>query len=282
MKKKFFSLFAVLVALMMVFSAVTVSAATEIKVVVDGKQVDFPDAKPFIDKSGRVQVPIRFLAESLGLNVAWNEANKEVAFTKDKTQITMRVGDVWYDLNGFGYSMDTAPIQKDGRVYAPLRFVSQAFGAEVKWDSKTSTVTVIGKSSDEEVEQIGLEVAGGFILYEDSWVGFVGEDPDTGALGTFFIKLDPEIYTEDQIRIQKQDLEAVLLQQMDESTVKTIIETAESLFAEHDNIADVKRVFVPDIKNNRQVVVWYDPAAKGVVNVTIYKEGLTQEDIKFE
>ena len=47
----------------------TVNAAAEISVTVDGSAVNFPDAKPFIDSNGRTLIPVRFVTESLGATV---------------------------------------------------------------------------------------------------------------------------------------------------------------------------------------------------------------------
>ena len=40
------------------------------------------------------------------------------------------------------FQMDTTPVIKDGRTYAPLRYMVQSFGYDVGWDKETSTVTV--------------------------------------------------------------------------------------------------------------------------------------------
>ncbi len=47
----------------------TCYASGNVKVVVDGKEVEFPDAEPFIDINGRTMVPLRFVSEALGAKV---------------------------------------------------------------------------------------------------------------------------------------------------------------------------------------------------------------------
>ncbi len=44
-------------------------ASGDVKVVVDGKEVAFPDAEPFIDKNGRTMVPVRFVSEAMGATI---------------------------------------------------------------------------------------------------------------------------------------------------------------------------------------------------------------------
>ena len=41
-----------------------------------------------------------------------------------------------------GFEMDTVPVVKDGRTYAPVRYLAQEFGYEVGWDGAASTVTL--------------------------------------------------------------------------------------------------------------------------------------------
>jgi hypothetical protein len=40
------------------------------------------------------------------------------------------------------FEMDTTAVVKDGRTYAPLRYMVQSFGYDVSWDQETSAVTV--------------------------------------------------------------------------------------------------------------------------------------------
>ncbi|MCL2121884.1 MAG: copper amine oxidase N-terminal domain-containing protein, partial [Clostridiales bacterium] len=49
-------------------------AVDAIKVIVNGKDIRFPDAQPFIDSNGRTQVPMRFVAEAMGAEVEWTQS----------------------------------------------------------------------------------------------------------------------------------------------------------------------------------------------------------------
>jgi hypothetical protein len=40
------------------------------------------------------------------------------------------------------FQMDTTAVVKDGRTYAPLRYMVQSFGYDVSWDKETKTVVV--------------------------------------------------------------------------------------------------------------------------------------------
>jgi len=170
MRKKLSVMTSLLLALSLVFS-VTSFAATkqtaEIKMKVEGKSVSFPDGKPYEDKVGRIQAPVRYLAEALGLSVNWDNGSQTVTFTpKDSAKgksISLTVGQDWYDTAGVSYEMDTTATIKDGRIYAPVRFISEAFGVGVKWDSKTNTVNLGGEASNvsKKVKQFKAEVVAG-------------------------------------------------------------------------------------------------------------------------
>ena len=51
----------------------TTAFAADINVTVEGTPVAWTDAKPFIDENDRTLVPLRPIANALGLEVAWND-----------------------------------------------------------------------------------------------------------------------------------------------------------------------------------------------------------------
>ena len=144
--------------------------AAETQVTVDGKPVVFTDAKPFVDENGRTMVPLRPVANAMGLNVEWDAESQTASFYRIydpgmegvvsygkliQMAVIFKIGSPDVEISGKvqlypdgvepifdGYSMDTAPVVKDGRTYAPLRYLAQSFGYDVGWDNATKTVTV--------------------------------------------------------------------------------------------------------------------------------------------
>ncbi len=49
-------------------------------------------------------------------------------------------------LDGKEVEMDVEPFQYDGRTFVPVRFVSEALGAEVNWKAETNTVEIVSAS----------------------------------------------------------------------------------------------------------------------------------------
>ena len=91
------------------------------------------DAAPYIDDAWRTMVPIRALMEAFDAEVIWDEANPDVVtinYDAD-TQIVMNVGETSYTINGEEGEMDTVPVNNNGRVYVPVRFVAEGIGFNV-------------------------------------------------------------------------------------------------------------------------------------------------------
>ncbi len=116
------------------------AAADPILITVNDKIVVFPDIQPFLDTSGRVQVPIRFLTEALKGSVTWDGATRKVTMARGCTTVEMTIGKKEYTIFGLKKKLDTTPMLRNGRTTVPLRFVAEAFGAEVSWDAATHTV----------------------------------------------------------------------------------------------------------------------------------------------
>ncbi len=102
------------------------------------KRVACEDGKrAFVDGSGRVQIPIREIAETLHFSVDWNETEQRVTLTKEDSQIIMHIGDPEMTVNGEKITMDTAPIIVNDLTYIPLRYVGEAFGYTVDYSVPT-------------------------------------------------------------------------------------------------------------------------------------------------
>jgi hypothetical protein len=98
-------------------------------------------------RDDRVQVPMRPIFERLGAVVQWFPENRKVVATKDRETISLIIGE------NFAYKLEPVPLDYpprivNGRVMVPLRFVSEALGARVRWDrgSRTAFVDTNGAS----------------------------------------------------------------------------------------------------------------------------------------
>ena len=124
-------------------------ASSNINVTINGVEVIFPDAKPFIDaKAGRTMMPVRFIAEGLKSEVEWNAEDRVVCINKGDNNIQLTIGSNIAIVNNESIKLDTEAIIHENRTYVPLRFVSEALGAEVDWDNKTKTVIINSKNNN--------------------------------------------------------------------------------------------------------------------------------------
>lgn len=96
------------------------------------------DVKPMNDH-GTILVPLRFVVDELGGTITtWN--NKKLILNKDSTKITLTIGSKIVQKNQGQFTLTTAPIVKDGRTLVPLRFLSEAFGANLNYSNNNVSI----------------------------------------------------------------------------------------------------------------------------------------------
>ncbi|GMQ55673.1 hypothetical protein AN1V17_00650 [Vallitalea sediminicola] len=125
-----------------------VTAETYVSVTVEGEIIEFPDARPFIDANNRTLVPVRFISEALGGKVDWDSDLQQVTITYDAKVIKLIINKKEILINEESQDMDTQAILKDSRTFVPVRFVSEAMGANVEWDNDNNTVVITLVSND--------------------------------------------------------------------------------------------------------------------------------------
>lgn len=136
-----------LIAFFMIFMSMTISASAneDIKVYLNNEELTF-DVAPII-RDDSTLVPFRAIFEKLDMTVQWFEKEKRVTAQKDDTVITLFIDDTEMDVNGEKITLLTPPIIHNDRTLVPLRAVSEAAGATVKWDGETKTVYITAKES---------------------------------------------------------------------------------------------------------------------------------------
>jgi len=94
-------------------------------------------AAPFVDPaSGQPMIPLRMVAETLGVQTNWRPGSQAVVLVRGNTSFTLPIGEPLPN------NMGTAMIV-DGRTFVPLAFVSQALGANVLWDEVNGVVHIL-------------------------------------------------------------------------------------------------------------------------------------------
>jgi peptidoglycan endopeptidase LytE len=119
-------------------SQVVQAAATdEIRIQVNDSLIVFPEAKPYIDSSSNLQVPLRVLIEKLGYQVDWSKTAQaiKVTLTNKQQTIALQTGDSQAVVDGKPVKLISSAQFSQDSVYVPLRFVTETFGFRVQWDA---------------------------------------------------------------------------------------------------------------------------------------------------
>ncbi len=126
-----------------------ISKGITIKIRVDDKIIN-PDISPYIEKD-RTHVPIRFIAQALGINeILWNEETKTATLIHNEKTAELTLGSNIAKVNGKELILD-APISiYEGRTFVPLRFISEIFNCIVSWDYENYSVLINKDSSHSE------------------------------------------------------------------------------------------------------------------------------------
>ena len=99
---------------------------------------------PFISGKGYTMLPVRALAESLGLRADWNSNTKSATFSNDSKVASVVIGADTMFVNGTPINLNAKAAIKNGSTFVELRSLAIAFGVNLEWDSATKTVKVIG------------------------------------------------------------------------------------------------------------------------------------------
>jgi hypothetical protein len=124
--------------LCLVFS---VPAMASPRVTIDGQPLPFTDSQPIIEE-GRTLVPLRAIFEAMGASVGWNQDTQTITAVKDDTSVVLQIGSNAPIVNGQVKQLDVPAKIINGRTFVPLRFISEAFGSIVNWDSNAQTIRI--------------------------------------------------------------------------------------------------------------------------------------------
>ncbi len=118
----------------------------EINVTINGKAVQLTDVKPFINADKRTMVPLRAVAEAMGLEVSWDPDAREAIFSDGDGAIYFPIESNRYHYVRGPFSgettMNTTAVIVNDRTFTPIRYLAEYFGYSVDWDDGTYTVII--------------------------------------------------------------------------------------------------------------------------------------------
>lgn len=170
--------------------------SSDVSVVLNSEKVTFAEGINPIIINDFTYVPLRSVFDSMGINVYWDQFEKNaildaqtITCTKNDTivQFARTFNDtghnVWTLTKWVGENTDSTnfsrinitdlqPVIIDGSSYIPLRVVSEAFGADVGWIDETRTVDITCDTANEykydreligKIEDYSQDIADGYI-----------------------------------------------------------------------------------------------------------------------
>lgn len=103
------------------------------------------DAPAYV-KDGRVMLPLRFVAEALGLQVSWIKDNRTVVIQDMLFRVEIPVDTNNITVNGVTTTSDVKPEIVNGRVMLPIANIARALGLvdgrDIVWNAATKEVTL--------------------------------------------------------------------------------------------------------------------------------------------
>ncbi|MEI7025676.1 stalk domain-containing protein [Paenibacillus sp. y28] len=106
----------------------------------DGKQVVLDQAPVIVQDN--TMVPIRFITEALGGQLAWDEQERKVSILRGTHFVELWVGQKDLVADGKRTTAEVAPLIMNERTMVPLRMIAEKMGWQVGWDASTYSITL--------------------------------------------------------------------------------------------------------------------------------------------
>lgn len=91
--------------------------------------------QPMIDESGRTLLPLRKVAEAIGVDVVYHQADRSITLSGQEQVVQLAVDNPEMQVGDRVAQLDCAPKVIAGRTYVPARAVFESFGYQVQWNS---------------------------------------------------------------------------------------------------------------------------------------------------
>lgn len=85
---------------------------------------------------GHTYLPIRFIAETLGCEVTWDEPSRKVTIKQGDIVLELVIDE---EIEGFG----ATAVIRENRTLVPIRYIAEKLGANVIWNPDTQEAIVV-------------------------------------------------------------------------------------------------------------------------------------------
>lgn len=136
-----------LMAIMMFCTGITYAGTDSIKIKLDG--VELVSDSPPVIVDGRTLVPTRVIFEAMDGTVKWDSASKKVTIDIQGKTIELTVDSKIAYINGTKKEIDVPAKIINNRTMVPVRFISEAIGCNVTWDSENRVVDITSAEAED-------------------------------------------------------------------------------------------------------------------------------------
>ncbi|MBR4030246.1 MAG: hypothetical protein IKJ06_02480, partial [Clostridia bacterium] len=112
---------------------------------------------PFTEND-RTLVPVRFISESFGAKVGWDDATQTVTVNANGKEIKMVLGKAEMTVDGKAVALDTPANTYQDRTFIPLRAMAEAINKKVFWDDR-GLIIISDLTLDAETDKDLIEKA---------------------------------------------------------------------------------------------------------------------------
>ncbi len=110
------------------------------KLYVNGEEPSLQTA-PFV-RDGTTLVPFRAISEALNATVSWNKEERSVTVTRDDITVKLFLDSKTAFVNGVQVTLEVPATVVKGSTVIPVRFVSEALNATVKWEAESQSIVI--------------------------------------------------------------------------------------------------------------------------------------------
>jgi len=126
---------------------VTYKARTVIHLQVGNKTAMVNDVKKTLQAApvnvkGVVMVPLRFIGEAFGATVTWDPVFQIIDIELKGSSIRLQLGTNYASVAGKKVILQGIPVSIKGTTMVPIRFIAEAFGAQVIWNAPTQGIDI--------------------------------------------------------------------------------------------------------------------------------------------
>jgi hypothetical protein len=101
---------------------------------INGREAEFPTA-PFISE-GRVMIPFGLITRPLNATTAWDDDTRTTTIARRRATTSFAVDVPLPDNMG-------TPVRVNNTTFVPIRYISEALGAEIRWDADNQAVYIM-------------------------------------------------------------------------------------------------------------------------------------------